>query len=312
MVAKTLVAVASFVGLAVADSYVYRPAAILPPNQLINPTGMTRIVPSIQPLVYATATTPTFYRYPAVTYVTAQQQPPQQPAPKKEPCDYLDDEYEINVSIDRTKRSVGFTGYLPFQQATVREIPSTVVSKQYHSQDEFGNYKYGYTNPNFEKHESGNANSEVKGHYSYIDKSGNARKLYYVADSHGFHITGDDVSGTQTYLRHRRSTSSKPVHLTVHEAVPTRPKDVPSTTEDAPATVVSKQYHTQDDFGNYKYGYADSHFEKHESGNADNEVRGHYRYIDGNGLNRVIEYVADRHGFHVKVDGIPDKASFSM
>ena len=56
----------------------------------------------------------------------------------------------------------------------MREIPSTVVSKQYHSQDEFGNYKYGYTNPNFEKHESGNANSEVKGHYSYIDENGNA------------------------------------------------------------------------------------------------------------------------------------------
>ena len=65
----------------------------------------------------------------------------------------------------RQKRSSSYK--VPYQQqaATVREIPSTVVSKQYHSQDDQGNYKYGYTNPHFEKHESGNANSEVKGHY---------------------------------------------------------------------------------------------------------------------------------------------------
>ena len=64
----------------------------------------------------------------------------------------------------RHKRSSSYN--VPYhQQATVREIPSTVVSKQYHSQDDQGNYKYGYTNPHFEKHESGNANSEVKGHY---------------------------------------------------------------------------------------------------------------------------------------------------
>merc|ERR1711962_1393255 len=218
MVAKTLVAVASVVGLAVADSYVYRPSAILAHNsgQLISPatgSAMSRIMPSIiqqqqqHPVVYTTTSgfTPAL-----ITPLSLMRY-------LRRPCDYLDGggEYEINVSIDRRqnrqKRSVAgsggqFTGYLPFQQATVREIPSTVVSKQYHSQDEFGNYKYGYTNPDFEKHESGNANSEVKGHYSYIDEKGNARRLYYVADSHGFHITGDDVPGrTQTYLRHKRS-----------------------------------------------------------------------------------------------------------
>merc|ERR1712184_85638 len=98
MVAKTLVAVASFVGLAVSDSYVYRPAAILPPNPAH---------PAFQQLVYAT--NPTFYHgYPALAYMTPPQQlqqpQPSQATPRKE-CDYLDAEYEINVSIDRQKRS---------------------------------------------------------------------------------------------------------------------------------------------------------------------------------------------------------------
>ena len=69
----------------------------------------------------------------------------------------------------------------------------------------------------------------------------------------------------------------------------------------------------QDDFGNYKYGYSNPHFEKHESGNAETEVRGRYRYLDSNGLNRIVEYIADQHGFHVKMDGgpAPDEKSFA-
>jgi len=306
MVAKTLVAVASFVGMAVAEQYIYFGSPILGRSSS-QPLATPMMIPTVQPVVYTAGpafyptagrgqiASPDFQGYPARGYGTVRKEQQQ-----LRDCDFLDGEYEINVSIDRQKRSSGFSGYMPYQQATVREIPSTVVSKQYHSQDEFGNYKYGYTNPNFEKHESGNANSEVKGHYSYIDENGNARRLYYVADEHGFHITGDDVPGTQTYLRHKRS--SEPRTLTVHEAVPTT--KVPD--------VLSRQYHAQDDFGNYKYGYVNPHFEKHESGNADTEVRGHYRYIDGNGLNRIIEYIADQDGFHVKVDGVPDKASFNM
>jgi len=303
MVAKTLVAVASFVGIAVAEPYIWSPILGRTSNPMVTP--MTRLVPTVQPVVY---TTQTFYPtagqtigaadyqgYPSYGYGAVRNEQQQ-----LSDCDFVDREYEINVSIDRQKRSSSFSGYMPYQQATVREIPSTVVSKQYHSQDEFGNYKYGYTNPNFEKHESGNANSEVKGHYSYIDKNGNARRLYYVADEHGFHITGDDVPGTQTYLRHKRS--AEPRILRTYEAVPT---------QEAPE-VLSRQYHAQDDFGNYKYGYVNPHFEKHESGNAETEVRGHYRYIMANGLDRIIEYIADQDGFHVKVDGVPDKASFNM
>ena len=69
----------------------------------------------------------------------------------------------------------------------------------------------------------------------------------------------------------------------------------------------------QDDFGSYKYGYSNPHSAKQESGNAETEVRGRYRYLDSYGLNRIVEYIADRHGFHVKLDGapVPNKRSFA-
>merc|ERR1712180_579337 len=105
MVAKTLVAVASVVGLAVADSYVYRPSAILAHNsgQLISPatgSAMSRIMPSIiqqqqqHPVVYTT--TSGFYpsfNHPTFTYAipppTLPQQPSQPTPQKQRPCDYL-------------------------------------------------------------------------------------------------------------------------------------------------------------------------------------------------------------------------------
>ena len=69
----------------------------------------------------------------------------------------------------------------------------------------------------------------------------------------------------------------------------------------------------QDDFGSYKYGYSNPQSAKQETGSAETEVRGRYRYLDGNGLNRIVEYIADRHGFHVKLDGAPvsDKKYFA-
>merc|ERR1711963_476158 len=58
------------------------------------------------------------------------------------------------------------------------------VSQQYHSQDEFGNYSYGYANNNSEKQEVGNTRSgQVKGHYTYVDGAGRNRRVDYVADT---------------------------------------------------------------------------------------------------------------------------------
>merc|ERR1711872_40990 len=45
--------------------------------------------------------------------------------------------------------------------------PNGVTAQQYHSQDEFGNYAYGYANQNSQKQEAGNVNLGVRGSYSY-------------------------------------------------------------------------------------------------------------------------------------------------
>jgi len=71
------------------------------------------------------------------------------------------------------------------------------------------------------------------------------------------------------------------------------------------ANEVSQQFHKQDDFGNYAYGYANNNSEKQEVGNTQSgQVKGHYTYVDGNGMNRRVDYVADNNGFRASGKGI--------
>jgi hypothetical protein len=60
----------------------------------------------------------------------------------------------------------------------------------------------------------------------------------------------------------------------------------------APA-LTSSQYHAQDELGQYSYGYAGGPSAKAESKDAFGNVRGSYSYIDANGLQQVVNYVAD-------------------
>jgi len=80
-----------------------------------------------------------------------------------------------------------------YKGQNIDEARATGVSKQYHKQDEFGNYAYGYVNQNSEKHEAGNSRLGVKGHYTYVDGNGLNRRVDYVADNQGYRASGDDV-----------------------------------------------------------------------------------------------------------------------
>nr|ABU41063.1 putative cuticle protein [Lepeophtheirus salmonis] len=60
------------------------------------------------------------------------------------------------------------------------------ASSQFHSQDEFGNLKFGYSNINSAKHEHGNTYGGVAGRYQYVDANGVLQSVSYVADGLGF------------------------------------------------------------------------------------------------------------------------------
>merc|ERR1712156_356019 len=66
--------------------------------------------------------------------------------------------------------------------------------------------------------------------------------------------------------------------------------------EDRPA------FYKQDDIGNFAYGYNSGNSEQFVMGNPEEGVKGHYTYVDGNGLNRRVEYVADNEGFRIIKD----------
>jgi hypothetical protein len=69
-----------------------------------------------------------------------------------------------------------------------KAVPSAPSTMQFHSQDEMGNYEYGYDNQNSAKHEVGNTNIGVSGSYTTKDLYG-ARTVHYVADGLGFRLT---------------------------------------------------------------------------------------------------------------------------
>merc|ERR1719369_1770997 len=54
-----------------------------------------------------------------------------------------------------------------------------------------------------------------------------------------------------------------------------------------------RQYHLQDEFGNFEYAYANKDSEKMEKGN-DVLVRGRYAYIMSDGVLRRVDYIADK------------------
>merc|ERR1712139_641461 len=71
------------------------------------------------------------------------------------------------------------------------------ASEQHHSQDEAGNYAYGYSDPNSHKEESGHGGygTAVKGSYSYVAPDGHVVHNDYYADESGFHSSLAPTAG---------------------------------------------------------------------------------------------------------------------
>uniref|UniRef100_A0A1I8PBK5 Cuticle protein 6 n=2 Tax=Stomoxys calcitrans TaxID=35570 RepID=A0A1I8PBK5_STOCA len=70
-------------------------------------------------------------------------------------------------------------------------------------------------------------------------------------------------------------------------------------------TPVQHQYHTQDELGQYAYGYSDPLSSKQEVRSLDGVTRGSYSYRDAEGILQTVDYTADDSGFHVTATNLP-------
>uniref|UniRef100_A0A0A9W1G0 Cuticle protein 6 n=1 Tax=Lygus hesperus TaxID=30085 RepID=A0A0A9W1G0_LYGHE len=69
---------------------------------------------------------------------------------------------------------------------------------------------------------------------------------------------------------------------------------------------ITSQYHSQDELGQYSYGYAGGPSAKEEIKTADGITRGGYSYIDANGIVQSASYVSDPvNGFRVAATNLP-------
>merc|ERR1711923_94566 len=79
--------------------------------------------------------------------------------------------------------------------------PEQMDRDQYYKRDNMGNYRYGYTSDNSERFEEGNAETGVKGHYTFIDANGLSKRVDYIADKEGFRIIHDNDSNEGRFKR---------------------------------------------------------------------------------------------------------------
>lgn len=201
--------------------------------------------------------------------------------------------------------------------ATLRAVPSAPSTLQFHKQDEIGNYEYGYDNVNSAKKEVGNAQVGVTGFYTVKDLQG-TRTVHYVADALGFRASPahgrkkreayypyGNLLNSYPRVYNRAVASPLAYSVAGPAAVPVPAvtlNSVPVSTSVVNAVAASpstSQFHRQDEFGNYDYGYQNVHSGKYEGGNAHTGVRGGYSYRDAFGIERSFSYVADGLGFRV-------------
>ncbi len=69
---------------------------------------------------------------------------------------------------------------------------------------------------------------------------------------------------------------------------------------------VKSRFHTQDELGQYTYGYNDGLSSKIESKTADGITQGSYAYVDSNGIIQNVNYISDDvNGFRVSASNLP-------
>merc|ERR1711910_161553 len=68
----------------------------------------------------------------------------------------------------------------------------------------------------------------------------------------------------------------------------------------------SSQFHAQDEFGQFSFGYQNINSARSESKDAFGVTRGSYQYVDANGVLQTVNYISDDvNGFRVAATNVP-------
>merc|ERR1712158_298462 len=176
-----------------------------------------------------------------------------------------------------------------YAAAPVQVAPAAVQGRQYHAQDDAGQYSFGYNDGSSVKQEIKTADGVIRGAYSYVDADGIVQNVNYIADALGFRV------GATNLPVHHVDT---PVEVAAPVAAPVV-ASAPVVAAATPVDTTNSQYHAQDDFGQYNYGYSDPNSVKQEVKTADGVTRGSYSYVDANGIVQTVNYISDAMGFRV-------------
>lgn len=122
-------------------------------------------------------------------------------------------------------------------------VPAAVVSpikSQYHTQNELGQYTYGYNDGYSSKSETKHANGLTEGSYSYVDPNGVLQQYKYVSDENGYRVTGTNLPAVSVGV-----VQETPVAVVAADpAVPAAASaELPKQVEDTPEVAAAKVAH---------------------------------------------------------------------
>ncbi|XP_071537564.1 uncharacterized protein [Panulirus ornatus] len=95
------------------------------------------------------------------------------------------------------------------------------IHTQYNSQDEFGQYAFGYNGGFNNRAEIRDAFGNVRGSYNYLDADGNVQTQHYVADALGYRVQGTNLPEAiaAEYLEYAEDVAAaRADHMAAHEA----------------------------------------------------------------------------------------------
>merc|ERR1712066_517458 len=252
--------------------------------------------------------------------------------------------------------------------APIAPVAPVAPSNQFHAQDEFGQFSFGYQNINSAKTETKDAFGVTRGSYQYVDANGVLQTVNYIADDiNGFRVAGTNIpvapvlqlpvpivhNAPAPVLNHVVQATPAPAPFAAPIPTPNflpvnqvfapeqfafvpapAPQPILNQAAFAPAPIAapaplplaapaplplaapvpvapiveppSSQFHAQDEFGQFSFGYQNINSAKTETKDAFGVTRGSYQYVDANGVLQTVNYIADDiNGFRVAGTNIP-------